>query len=131
MKAIKNVFFMDSNFKKRSLQVMTIAVKKKWTITFFPIYVHVLKERCKQLAQYLSKVQLMTNVAWVHWQRTIKILLKTTSIQKLHAKEIYHQVLEDITTDGRTDNDENTMLPIFKSQGGGLKLNHIYELAEN
>lgn len=97
----------------------------------FPIYVHVLKERCKQLAQYLTKVQLMTNVAWVYWQRTIKILLKTTSIQKLHAKEIYHQVLEDITTDGRTDNDENTMLPIFKSQGGGLKLNHIHELAEN
>lgn len=94
---------------------MTIAVKKKMNNYLFPIYVHVLKERCKQLAQYLTKVQLMTKVAWVHWQRTIKILLKTTSIQKLHAKEIYYQVLEDITTNGQTDNDKNITLPIFKS----------------
>lgn len=63
MKAIKNVFFMDSNFKERSLQDMTIAVKKNENNYLFPIYVHVLKERCKQLAQYLTKVQLMTNVA--------------------------------------------------------------------
>lgn len=35
MKAIKNGFFMDSNFKERSLQDMTIAVKKMRTITFF------------------------------------------------------------------------------------------------
>lgn len=35
MKAIKNGFFMDSNFKERSLQDMTIAVKKMKTITFF------------------------------------------------------------------------------------------------
>lgn len=63
MKAIKNGFFMDSNFKERSLQDMTIAVKKKMNKYLFPIYVHVLKERCKQLAQYLTKVQLMTNVA--------------------------------------------------------------------
>lgn len=63
MKAIKNVFFMDSNFKERSLQDMTIAVKKNENNYLFPIYVHVLKERCKQLAQYLPKVQLMTNVA--------------------------------------------------------------------
>lgn len=62
MKAIKNGFFMDSNFKERSLQDMTIAVKKMNNY-LFPIYVHVLKERCKQLAQYLTKVQLMTNVA--------------------------------------------------------------------
>lgn len=55
-------FFMDSNFKKRSLQDMTIAVKKMNNY-LFPIYVHVLKERCKQLAQYLTKVQLMTKVA--------------------------------------------------------------------
>lgn len=83
---------------------MTIAVKKKMNNYLFPIYVRVLKERCKQLAQYLSKV---------HWQRTIKILLKTTSIQKLHAKEIYYQVLEDITKNGQTDNDKN--ITIFKS----------------
>lgn len=63
MKAIKNVFFMDSNFKERSLQDMTIAVKKNENNYLFPIYVHVLKERCKQLAQYLTKVQLMTNGA--------------------------------------------------------------------
>lgn len=63
MKAIKNGFFMDSNFKERSLQDMTIAVKKNENNYLFPIYVHVLKERCKQLAQYLTKVQLMTNVA--------------------------------------------------------------------
>lgn len=36
---------------------------KKMNNYLFPIYVHVLKERCKQLAQYLTKVQLMTNVA--------------------------------------------------------------------
>lgn len=55
---------MDSNFKERSLQDMTIAVKKKNENNYlFPIYVHVLKERCKQLAQYLTKVQLMTNGA--------------------------------------------------------------------
>lgn len=54
---------MDSNFKERSLQDMTIAVKKNENNYLFPIYVHVLKERCKQLAQYLTKVQLMTNVA--------------------------------------------------------------------
>lgn len=35
MKAIKNGFFMDSNFKERSLQDITIAVKKMKTITFF------------------------------------------------------------------------------------------------
>lgn len=64
MKAIKNVYFMDSNFKKslRSLRDNAIAVKKMNNY-LFPIYVHVLKERCKQLAQYLTKVQLMTNVA--------------------------------------------------------------------
>lgn len=35
MKAIKNGFFMDSNFKERSLQDMTITGKKMRTITFF------------------------------------------------------------------------------------------------
>lgn len=34
MKAIKNGFFMDSNFKERSLQDMTIAVKKNEQLPF-------------------------------------------------------------------------------------------------
>lgn len=111
MKAIKNGFFMDSNFKERSLQDMTIAVKKMNNY-LFPIYVHVLKERCKQLAQYLTKVQLMTNVAWVHWQRTIKILLKTTSIQKLHANN-----------DKRTDRQwQKHYAPDIQIVGWGIKV---------